>query len=118
MAHPSSRTQLVEILARIPDQDLPAAQAFLEFLAVRATVRAALADPTASGAPLDTATAGAYQAVPIDASELLARLRDAPLDDEPLTADDIAALVEAYADLARGAVVTEAALRRELGIPG
>jgi hypothetical protein len=41
-------------------------------------------------------------------------LRDAPVDDEPLTAEDEAALAEAERDLANGRVVTHDEARRFL----
>ncbi len=40
----------------------------------------------------------------------------APVDDEPLTPEEVAALDEAYAARQRGDVVTDEELRRELGV--
>jgi hypothetical protein len=60
------------------------------------------------------------------AEQLLAGLRDhdpvavslapAPIDDEPLTPEDEAALAEAEADVARGDLLSTDELRRELGL--
>lgn len=46
---------------------------------------------------------------------LPAFLRDAPLDDEPVTASERAAVAEAEADLAAGRVVSHEEIRREFG---
>ena len=46
---------------------------------------------------------------------LPAFLRDAPLDDEPVTEEEPAAVAEAEAAIARGEVVTGEDLERELG---
>jgi hypothetical protein len=43
------------------------------------------------------------------------RLDAAPLDDEPLTADDLEAIEEARKDIAAGRCVSLEELRRELG---
>jgi hypothetical protein len=48
--------------------------------------------------------------------DLPAFLRDAPLDDEPLTPEDEAAIEEGRAAIARGDVITLEALRAELGL--
>lgn len=40
----------------------------------------------------------------------------APLDDEPLTEEDLAAIREGEAALARGEVISHADLKRELGL--
>ena len=45
---------------------------------------------------------------------VLKALRDAPSDDEPLTEEDLAALEEAYEDLAHGRVVAHEEARRRL----
>lgn len=45
---------------------------------------------------------------------VLKALRDAPPDDEPLTEEDIAALEEAYEDLAQGRVFSHEEVRRQL----
>ena len=45
---------------------------------------------------------------------VLAALRNAPPDDEPLTEEDVAALEEAYEDLAQGRVVSHEEARRRL----
>ena len=49
-----------------------------------------------------------------DDDPVLKALRDAPPDDEPLTEEDIAALQEAYEDLAQGRVVSHEEARRRL----
>ncbi len=41
-------------------------------------------------------------------------LQDAPLDDEPLTEEDLAALAEAYEDLKKGRVVSHEEVRRRI----
>jgi len=51
----------------------------------------------------------------IDDPVLRARA-SAPIDDEPETADEAAAVAEGIADLERGDVLTTEQLRRELGI--
>ena len=43
------------------------------------------------------------------------RLADAPIDDEPLTAEDEAALDEAYRDIEAGRVIPDDELWRRLG---
>jgi predicted transcriptional regulator len=40
-------------------------------------------------------------------------LRDAPIDDEPVTDEDLAAIAEAEADIAAGRVVSHEEIRRE-----
>jgi predicted transcriptional regulator len=40
-------------------------------------------------------------------------LRDAPIDDEPVTDEDLAAIAEAEADIAAGRVVSDQEIRRE-----
>ncbi len=42
--------------------------------------------------------------------------KDAPWDDEPLTADDKEAIAEANADYVAGRVVSQEELRKELGV--
>lgn len=49
-----------------------------------------------------------------NAAEPLWSLRDAPLEDEPFTADDEAALAESERDVAEGRVVSHAEARRLL----
>ncbi len=51
-----------------------------------------------------------------EADPLLRMLLDAPIDDEPETEEERAAVAEALAELERGEVVTDQELRRELGI--
>lgn len=47
---------------------------------------------------------------------LLKLLYEAPLDDEPLTQEDLAAIKEAKEDIAAGRLITVEQLKRELGI--
>ena len=47
---------------------------------------------------------------------VLRALLAAPVDDEPLTPEDEAALVAAYEDIRAGRVMTTAELRRRLGL--
>jgi hypothetical protein len=98
MAEPLTRAGLHELVDRLPEQDLPTVQAFLEFLAYR---RAA---PGSAPTP-----------IPCDEARLPAVLRDAPLDDEPVTPEDEATIAEGYAAVARGEFATAEELRRELG---
>lgn len=51
-----------------------------------------------------------------DADPLLRTLLNAPIDDEPETEEERAAVAEALAELERGEIVTDEELRRELGI--
>ena len=48
-------------------------------------------------------------------SPLRRAVMDAPVDDEPLSADDFAALEEAYADVAAGRFADDETLWRRLG---
>lgn len=50
----------------------------------------------------------------LESRALAKALHDAPLDDEPLTAEDQAALEEAERDLAEGRVLSHAEARRRL----
>ena len=47
---------------------------------------------------------------------LLKTLMEAPMDDEPETAEEKAAVAEAYEDLAAGRVVTFEDIKREFGV--
>jgi hypothetical protein len=94
VAGPNARSTLTRLLDAIPERDLPTVQAFLEFLVDRAA--------RTGGQPEDDLPPG---------------LRDAPLDEEPVTHEDEVAIAEAYAALNRGEVLTEAEIRRELGLP-
>jgi hypothetical protein len=51
----------------------------------------------------------------VERDPLARRLDAAPLDDEPLTADDLEAIEEARKDIAAGRSVSLEELRRELG---
>lgn len=43
---------------------------------------------------------------------LVDALRDAPMDDEPLTEEDLAALEEAWEDVAQGRLISHGEIRR------
>lgn len=47
---------------------------------------------------------------------LMRKMVEAPYDDEPLTEEDIAALDEAWEDVAAGRVITDEEVKRELGL--
>ena len=47
---------------------------------------------------------------------VLRSLMAAPVDDEPLTPEDEAAIAEAHEDIRAGRVITTAELRRRLGL--
>jgi hypothetical protein len=47
---------------------------------------------------------------------MIAAFRDAPEDDEPLTAEEEAALDESHADVAAGRTVSLAEIKREFGL--
>ena len=49
---------------------------------------------------------------------ILERLRTAPVDDEPLTDEDQAALAEARADVRAGRVSSDTEVARRLGLDG
>lgn len=55
-------------------------------------------------------------ALKAEEDKLPAFLRDAPLDDEPETNEERAAVAEGYADFAAGRVVSGEELRREFGL--
>ncbi|MGO9256222.1 MAG: hypothetical protein ACLQU1_07975 [Bryobacteraceae bacterium] len=68
---------------RIPEEELPAARRFLEYLAVSPAYRAALS---------------------------------APLDDEPVTEEDEAAIAPARGEVRAGEVVAHDEILREVGL--
>jgi hypothetical protein len=78
-----SRLTLHTLVDRIPEQELPAAERFLQFLSVSAAHRAALA---------------------------------APVDDEPVTEGDVAAIHRAAEDVKAGRVSTHEEVLREFGL--
>ena len=80
----TDRERLLALVEDLPESEVHAALRFMEFL------RHGENDP------------------------VLKALRDAPPDDEPLTEEDVAALEEAYEDLAQGRGVTHAEVRRRL----
>lgn len=80
----TDRERLHELVEHLPEPEVHAALRFVEYL------RHSEDDP------------------------VLAALRDAPPDDEPLTEEDVVALEEAYEDLAQGRVVSHAEARRRL----
>ena len=51
-----------------------------------------------------------------DEDPVVRAFADAPDDDEPVTPEDAAAIVEAEQDLARGDVISHAELKRRLGL--
>lgn len=57
---------------------------------------------------------GLLESLGTDSAEPRWSLSDAPLDDEPLTAEDEAALAEADRDLSEGRVVTHEEARKRL----
>ena len=81
-----SRTQLYELVDAIPAREVPAARRYLEYL------RDMGSDP------------------------VLRALRNAPLDDEPETPEEAAAVQEAREQIKRGEVVKDADIRRMLGL--
>jgi hypothetical protein len=80
----TERERLHTLIDTLPDGELHVALRFLEFLETEG--------PTSR----------------------LWSLKDAPLDDEPLTADEEEALAEAESDLAEGRVVSHMEARRRL----
>ena len=78
------RRRLHRLVDELPDGEVHAAERYLEYL----------------------------RDVPRD--QLLRALANAPVDDEPLTEGDIAALAEADADVARGELVPWDEVRRDL----
>jgi predicted transcriptional regulator len=80
----TDRERLHDLVEDLPESEVHAALRFIEYL------RRSENDP------------------------VLAALRDARPDDEPLTEEDVAALEEAYEDLAQGRVVAHEEARRRL----
>jgi hypothetical protein len=78
-----SRDTLHDLVDRIPEEELPAAKLFLQYLAVNPAYRAALS---------------------------------APLDDEPLTQADIAAIATTRDEIRAGKVVAHDEILREFGL--
>jgi hypothetical protein len=78
-----SRDTLHHLVDRIPEEELPAAKLFLEYLVVSPAYRAALS---------------------------------APLDDEPLTQADVAAIARARDEVRAGKVVSHDEVLREFGL--
>ncbi len=77
---------LHRLVDELPEAELPAAKRYLEYL------RNVGADP------------------------VLRSLMEAPVDDEPLTPEEEAAVAEAYEDLRCGRTVTMEEVKRELGL--
>jgi predicted transcriptional regulator len=50
----------------------------------------------------------------LDHDPVLAALRDAPVDDEPLSEEDVAALDEAWEDVRQGRLVPHQEIRRQV----
>ena len=82
-----TKEDLHRLVDRLPDSEVPAAERYLEFLAVAGH------DP------------------------LLRALANAPLDDQPESDEERAAVGEARAELERGEVVSDAVLRAFLSAP-
>jgi hypothetical protein len=78
-----SRAELHDLVDRIPEDELPAAQRFLAYLATSPAYRAALT---------------------------------APVDDEPVTESDAAAIETAREEIGCGQVASHAELLREFGL--
>jgi hypothetical protein len=78
-----NRHTLHQLVDRIPEEELSAAQRFLEYLAVSPAHRAALS---------------------------------APADDEPVTANDAAAMARAQEEVRSGKVVSHDDVLREFGL--
>ena len=78
-----SRDTLHHLVDRIPEEELPAAKLFLEYLVVSPAYRAALS---------------------------------APLDDEPFTQADVAAIARARDEVRAGKVVSHDEVLREFGL--
>lgn len=87
-----TRHQLHALLDELRDDDLTAAQAFLEFLVTRRS------NAAAQGGLAD--------------DPVLRAFLDAPEDDEDLTSEDVRAIDEGKADVAVGNVVTLAEIER------
>jgi hypothetical protein len=79
-----SRDILHDLVDRIPEEELPAAQRFLEYLAVNPAYRAALS---------------------------------APVDDEPVTDTDAAAILRGRDEERAGKVISHEEMLREFGLP-
>ncbi len=79
----TARQQLHDLVDDLPDDEIPAARRYLEYLRV-------VGDP------------------------LLRALSAAPLDDEPETPEEAAAVAEAYADVAAKRTVSQDEARRRL----
>lgn len=79
-----ARDELHELVERLSDQDVPAAQSYLRYLTVLAR------DP------------------------LLKALAEAPIDDEPESEEERQAVAEGRAEIARGQVYTWEQVRAEL----
>jgi len=80
-----SRDTLHDLVDRIPEEELPAAMRFLEYLAASPAYRAALS---------------------------------APVDDEPVTQGDAAAIARVHEEIRAGQVVSHDDLLREFAVPG
>jgi hypothetical protein len=97
-----TRRLLHELLDSIDEQNLEAAQAFLEFLAARHGTQM-LIEERAPGAP---------SIRDVISDPVLREFLAAPDDDEDLTDEDIAAIEEGKADVAAGRVVTREQIER------
>jgi hypothetical protein len=77
------RDTLHDLVDRIPEEELPTAERFLEYLAVSPAYRAAMS---------------------------------APVDDEPLTGADVAAIAKAREEVHAGKVVSHDEVLQEFGL--
>jgi hypothetical protein len=91
----TAREVLHQLVDDLPDDELESAREFLQGLRARSTALAGGQPVRSAGLP------------PI--------LANAPVDDEPLTEEEEAALAEAYEDLRTGNLVSMAEIQREFG---
>jgi outer membrane protein assembly factor BamD (BamD/ComL family) len=82
----TTKEQLHRLVDELPESELEAAERYLAYLRA------------------------------IGSSALLRALIEAPYDAEPVTPEDAAAIAEAYEAVARGEVVSDTELQRELGL--
>src|SRR5438045_1952860 len=88
----TTKEALYRLIDELPESELHTAEAFLEFLRSRSG--------TIQTPPQSESDDSVHPLDPVEAAFLRA-----PYDDEPLTADDIAAIEEGWAEAARGETV-------------
>jgi ABC-type Fe3+ transport system substrate-binding protein len=112
----TTRERLHELLDAIEDDNLGAAQAFLEFLATRRGELVLLQESAPAAPPLprpgDTDDINAFLA---NATAPYRPIEDAPEDDEPVTAEDLEAIREGREAYARGEYVEDDELKQQMG---